>query len=80
MHLSPDQLPIEARYKLLTGAVVPRPIAVISTLSPEGVANVAPFSYFNIVGHAPMALSFAVAGPKSDGSLKATLRNAYPPA
>lgn len=80
MHFSPDQLPVEARYKLLTGAVIPRPIAVISTLSPEGVCNAAPFSYFNIVGHAPMALSFAVAGPKPDGSLKDTLRNANPPA
>lgn len=80
MHFSPDQLPVEARYKLLTGTVIPRPIAVISTISPEGVYNVAPFSYFNIVGHAPMALSFAVAGPKLDGSLKDSLRNAYPPA
>jgi flavin reductase (DIM6/NTAB) family NADH-FMN oxidoreductase RutF len=73
MHLSPDQLPIEARYKLLTGAIIPRPIAVISTLSPGGVLNAAPFSYFNIVGHAPMALSFAVAGPKPGGSPKDTL-------
>ena len=80
MHFSPDQLPIEARYKLLTGTVIPRPIAVISTLSPGSVFNVAPFSYFNIVGHAPMALSFAVAGPKPDSSPKDTLRNAALPA
>ena len=80
MHLPPDQLPIEARYKLLTGAVIPRPIAVVSTVSPGGVFNVAPFSCFNIVGHAPMPLSFAVAGPKPDGSSKDTLRNAQLPA
>ena len=80
MHFSPDQLPVEARYKLLTGAVIPRPIAVISTVSPEGVFNAAPFSYFNIVGHAPMALSFAVAGPKPNGTLKDSLRNAQLPA
>lgn len=77
MHLAADHLPIEARYKLLTGTVIPRPIAVISTISAAGGLNVAPFSYFNIVGHAPMALSFAVAGPKPDGSLKDTLRNAH---
>lgn len=80
MHIAPEQLPIEARYKLLTGAVVPRPIAVVSTISPGGILNVAPFSYFNIVGHAPMAVSLAVAGPKPDGSLKDTLRNAQLPA
>lgn len=80
MHLAAEQLPIEARYKLLTGAIIPRPIAVVSTVSPEGVLNVAPFSYFNIVGHEPMAVSFAVAGPKPDGSWKDTLRNAHLPA
>ena len=80
MHLPADQLPIEARYKLLTGTVVPRPVAVVSTVSPAGVFNVAPFSYFSIVGHAPMALSFAVAGPKPDGTWKDTLRNAQLPA
>lgn len=80
MHLPADQLPVEARYKLLTGTVIPRPIAVVSTVSAEGVFNVAPFSYFNIVGHAPMALSFAVAGPKPDGTWKDTLRNVQLPA
>lgn len=76
MHLPADQLPIEARYKLLTGTVIPRPVAVVSTISPDGVFNAAPFSYFNIVGHAPMAVSFAVAGPKPDGTWKDTLCNA----
>lgn len=79
MHLPTDQLSIEARYKLLTGTVIPRPVAVVSTISPDGVTNLAPFSFFNIIGHAPMALSFAVAGPKSDGTLKDTLRNAQLP-
>jgi flavin reductase (DIM6/NTAB) family NADH-FMN oxidoreductase RutF len=79
MELTPDQLPVEARYKLLTGTVIPRPIAVVSTVSPEGTFNAAPFSYFNIVGHAPMAVSFVVAGPKPDGTWKDTLRNAQLP-
>lgn len=80
MHLSPNDLPIEARYKVLTGSVIPRPIAMVSTQSINGVFNVAPFSYFTIVGHAPMALSFSVAGPKPGGTPKDTLRNAQLPA
>lgn len=35
-------------YKLMSGMVVPRPIAFVSTKSAEGVNNVAPFSFFNI--------------------------------
>ena len=36
------------RYKLLCGVVVPRPIALVTTLGPTGVVNAAPFSFFNI--------------------------------
>jgi len=72
----PSDIPAEAKYKLLTGSIIPRPIGVISTLSKTGIANFAPFSYFNIVSHEPMAISFSVAGPKMDGSEKDTLRNA----
>lgn len=43
----------ESRYKLLTGLVVPRPIAFVSSLSAEGVRNAAPFSFFNIFGATP---------------------------
>lgn len=44
-------------YKLLTGLVVPRPIGWIGTRSPEGIANLAPFSFFNAVsGHPPTVL------------------------
>ncbi len=75
MDLNPQDLSPEIRYKLLTGCVVPRPIAVVSTMSTNGVTNLAPFSYFNIVGHLPMALSFSVAGRKPDQSPKDSLRN-----
>ncbi|HEY9639000.1 MAG TPA: flavin reductase family protein [Coleofasciculaceae cyanobacterium] len=76
MDLDPNDLAPEERYKLLTGCVVPRPIAVVSTVSPQGIPNLAPFSYFNVVGHLPMALSFCVAGRKPDRSPKDSLRNA----
>lgn len=41
------------RYKLITGLVVPRPIAFVSTMSEDGVANAAPFSFFNAFGASP---------------------------
>ena len=45
-------------YKLLIGAIVPRPIAFVSTLSPEGVANLAPFSFFTGVSANPPVVCF----------------------
>ncbi len=76
--LEPDTLSHAERTKLLNGIVVPRPIAFVSTLSPGGAANLAPFSYFNVVGDDPMALSFSITAPKADGSEKDTLRNVRP--
>ncbi len=79
MQLRPEDLELRDRYKLMIGSVVPRPIAVVSTLSPDGVANLAPFSYFCGVGSNPMTLAFCP-GNKPDGSEKDTLRNCAPPA
>lgn len=58
----------------MSGTVVPRPIAFVSSLSSEGVANLAPFSYFMIGGSNPPSLCFSVSGIK-DGQKKDTLRN-----
>jgi flavin reductase (DIM6/NTAB) family NADH-FMN oxidoreductase RutF len=55
--------------------VAPRPIAWISTVSPEGIANVAPFSFFNIVGAKPNLVYFAP-GERQGGGLKDSRRNA----
>lgn len=78
METSPTDLPISSRYKLLTGLVVPRPIAWVSSRSFNGVANLAPFSYFSIVGHAPMAISISVTGRKPNGGPKDTGQNLMP--
>ncbi|MBV8905300.1 MAG: flavin reductase family protein, partial [Acidobacteriia bacterium] len=43
-----EQVP-QNNYKLLIGSVVPRPIAFVSTISPDGILNLAPFSFFNAV-------------------------------
>jgi flavin reductase (DIM6/NTAB) family NADH-FMN oxidoreductase RutF len=60
-------------YKLLTGLVVPRPIAFVSTKGPEGIANVAPFSFFNAITSDPPTIMFA-AGQRR-GEKKDTVRN-----
>lgn len=71
-----DLDPLE-RYKLLNGLVLPRPIAFVSTQSPEGQSNLAPYSFFNAVSATPMALVYCPAN-HSDGSEKDSLRNAKP--
>jgi flavin reductase (DIM6/NTAB) family NADH-FMN oxidoreductase RutF len=77
MELDPALLPAAERYKLLIGCIVPRPIALVSSLSPDGRPNLAPFSFFNGVGSDPMTLLFCPAN-KADGSMKDTLRNVLP--
>ena len=74
MELEPSDLTLRQRYKLLIGAIVPRPIAFVSTRSPDGRDNLAPYSFFNGVGSDPMALLFCI-GNQADGSDKDTLRN-----
>ena len=74
MELELAQLPVLERYKLLIGLVIPRPIAWVSTWSENGVANCAPFSFFNVISEDPplCILSF---NWRSDGAIKHTLKN-----
>lgn len=75
MDIDPQNYPQRDVYKLMTAAVVPRPIAWVSTLSPEGVANVAPFSFFNAVCSAPPTVLFCSSIRASDGGNKDTYHN-----
>jgi flavin reductase (DIM6/NTAB) family NADH-FMN oxidoreductase RutF len=68
------QLPALERYKILIGLVIPRPIAWISTWSGNGVANCAPFSFFNVISEEP-PLCIVSFNWRSDGLLKHTLKN-----
>lgn len=61
-------------YKLLIGSIVPRPIALVTSLSKDGVLNVAPFSYFSIVASQPPMLSVSI--QRKQGVMKDTARNA----
>lgn len=61
-------------YKLCTGFVNPRPIALVSTISPDGEHNLAPFSFYNMVSANPPVVVF---GPsiRRDSTAKHTLIN-----
>jgi flavin reductase (DIM6/NTAB) family NADH-FMN oxidoreductase RutF len=61
-------------FKTLLSSVLPRPIAFVSTLSGDGVPNLAPFSFFNGVGSNPPAVIFSPC-TKADGTTKDTLNN-----
>jgi flavin reductase (DIM6/NTAB) family NADH-FMN oxidoreductase RutF len=74
MVIDPSALERQNMYKLLIGSVVPRPIAWVSTISPGGRPNLAPFSYFNIACANPPTLLFCP-NRRADGSKKDTLLN-----
>jgi flavin reductase (DIM6/NTAB) family NADH-FMN oxidoreductase RutF len=48
------------RYELLLGTVVPRPIAIVTTVAGDGVINAAPYSLFNVMGHDPAVAMISV--------------------
>ncbi|KAJ8696771.1 hypothetical protein PTI98_006612 [Pleurotus ostreatus] len=52
-------VPPKNGYKVLTSAIIPRPIAFVSSVSAEGAPNLAPFSYFSMVSHNPPLLSIS---------------------
>lgn len=66
-------LAAEASYRLLTGLVVPRPIAWVTTVSAGGVVNLAPFSHFTFVSPKPPMLAISI-GQKA-GVYKDTATN-----
>jgi flavin reductase (DIM6/NTAB) family NADH-FMN oxidoreductase RutF len=74
VELDVAQIPAAEVYKLLVGSVLPRPIAFVSTLSTEGVANLAPFSFFNVVAPNPPVLHVSV-GRRPSGRRKDTAEN-----
>jgi flavin reductase (DIM6/NTAB) family NADH-FMN oxidoreductase RutF len=62
------------RYKLLCGLVVPRPIALVTTLNAAGVVNAAPFSFFNVFSENPALIVLGLQH-NPDGTPKDTTRN-----
>ena len=72
-YLDPKDLTQRENYKLLIGSIIPRPVAVVNTQSADGIVNIAPFSFFNIVSSEPVILSLAI--QRKEGELKDTARN-----
>jgi flavin reductase (DIM6/NTAB) family NADH-FMN oxidoreductase RutF len=73
MHIDPRTLPTPDVYRFLIGAVVPRPIAWVSTRAADGSTNLAPFSYFIAISSKPPLIGIAI--NEREGDPKDTLRN-----
>ena len=69
--------PFADNYKMLIGSILPRPIAVVSTLNEDGSNNVAPFSFFTAVSSSPMIIAFCPMIRTIDGTIKDTPRNIF---
>ena len=74
MQVDPGNLDIKDSYRLLVSAVVPRPIAWVSTVGEDGVFNLAPFSIFTLICPRPALIGLGI-GRTKDGQKKDTLRN-----
>lgn len=72
--LDPAQMDSQDLYRLLVSAVVPRPIALVSTVDADGHPNLAPFSFFQLGGVAPASLVVSITAG-SEGWEKDTLAN-----
>ncbi|MBK7630129.1 MAG: flavin reductase family protein [Ignavibacteriales bacterium] len=74
-HYIPKDLSIPEVQRLLQGGVGPRPIALASTISKEGINNLSPFSFYNVFGANPPIIAFSPSRRGKDGSLKDTYLN-----
>jgi flavin reductase (DIM6/NTAB) family NADH-FMN oxidoreductase RutF len=80
MQITTESLDREAAYKLVTGAVVPRPIAWVTSLGDTGVVNLAPFSAFTFLSSYPPILGFNVGlreGREKDSALNIKAAREY---
>jgi len=64
LEVGPEDWPQRDFYQLMTALVIPRPIGWISTISARGMRNVAPYSYFNLMGSDPFYVAFGSSGVK----------------
>ena len=73
MEFDPAKIDNTLVYRLLTSIIIPRPIAWVSSISENGINNLAPFSYFNMVGDDPPHVMFSTR--RDNNSNKDTLNN-----
>ena len=75
LHYEPKDLSVPEVHRLLLGGVAPRPIALVSTISKEGINNLAPFSFFNAFGANPPIVAFSPSRRGRDATFKDTYNN-----
>ncbi len=75
MTIDPTQIPTKDLHQYILGAVAPRPIAFASTISLDGVPNLAPFSFFNAFSSNPPILIFSSNRRVANNTTKDTLKN-----
>jgi len=75
VELNPKDIPSNQIYKLMTGSIVPRPIAWVSTVDINGNPNLAPFSYFTAASDNPPTVIFCSGIRSADGNPKDTYLN-----
>lgn len=68
LEVSPGDWQTRDFYQLMTALVIPRPIGWMSTISASGVRNLAPYSYFNLMGSDPFYVAFGSTGMKDSVS------------
>lgn len=73
--IDPQTTPIPDLHQFMVSSVAPRPIAFVSTVDTEGVANLAPYSFFNAFSSNPPILVFSSNRRVQDGTTKDTLTN-----
>jgi flavin reductase (DIM6/NTAB) family NADH-FMN oxidoreductase RutF len=76
MQVDLNALPERERYKLLMSSVLPRPIALVTSVDEEGRINAAPFSFFNLMGTTPATVVLGI-DSRSPGVPKDTVRNVH---
>jgi len=75
MKIDPSSLSERQRHLFMGNLVVPRPIALVATISADGIPNLAPYSLFNIVCYHPVPIVFYTPMRKADGQKKDSLAN-----
>ena len=75
MIINPSEHDYRDIYKLMVGVIVPRPIAFVSTISADGIRNLAPFSFFTGISANPPVICFSPMVRGTDGTRKDTLLN-----
>ena len=75
LHYEPEDLSVPEVHKLLLGGVAPRPIALVSTISKNGINNLSPFSFFNAFGANPPIIAFSPSRRGKDATFKDTYNN-----